>query len=1093
MSSSASFVGPSLSVASAQQLGASTVRVTFTLAPLAVSSSGGHDALNPLHYLLSGPATNSVASVAAETATTFLLTTLTPLVGGTWTITCINIQTASGSALVAPTSASFSSTALAASTLLSGGAQNDTPESILRKHLSPALKGRAWDALMAALAVGDQYNQDTAKAAFDQLFVCTASGLYLDRRGADRGVTRPATIGISDDVYRKLTIKSSAKKLVMQVLLEALETYYGADATRANLTSDLPEPFAFQVGDTVVVQVDEGQELTVAFEQDDFRNMGQATAVEVAAAINRSFRNAELGAYAVEYLAPDTGFIYLRIYTGSLGLKGSIRVRGGRAQNALQFPTKLATTAASGTQWKVETSTASNSIPAGRTRFTWLGGTNPSLTLLSVGDYANLYDTALNAANRGAFPILACTSTTFEIGLTSGADQLTVNQVAASGFLFFTPTRATIQSSGRMATALQGDPEQLEIILPATTQSIERGENTGSYLHVPAIVDITAGSRAATGVVTATAPNHGLLTGQWAEIEGVYPDNSITTPLAFSDGDPSNATTATYQPALAVLLDGRVLVAGGGSTTCYLYNPTTASWSATGSLLSSVSGHVLTVLSTGKVLCTGGGGGAGNTTTQVYDPASGAWTLTGATGVSHKGQSATLLNDGRVLVVGGNASATAEAYTSLTGTWAAVATPNVARNNHVAVKLGDGRVLVAGGYAGVTQVTPLNSAEIYNPINDVWTTLPNMNAARGAPTGTYLPLGTGGKVLVAGGETGSGATATADLFNPATHTWAATGAMTGPRYQHSATILADGRVLVAGGYASSTELQTAELYQPDLGTWLSAPSLLGVHRQHGAVLMSNAKILVWGGGSKAELFSTPFTVKTAGGLNGLFQVTVTSPSTFQYTTADFPYVTTLLSGGTVTPVRTSSDQVQGPFIYDPADGLAITETETTATQAIVASQTYKTLSVVDAGSFPDEEGYLALGFGTSTATLRVRYLGKASSTQLLLDPAFVFPYDLPSGTFVTLLAQRAIYVPENPEEVGSFYATASSAGRVAAQDTIDSLTAAGVNVTQTIIYPGDRGLGNEGQSSSGTAKLSDKVAVWGSDDLDADIAEARET
>jgi hypothetical protein len=1092
MSSSAIFTGPSLSVVQAEQLGAGTIRLTFSLAPLATSVAGAHDALNPLNYLLTGPVANGVAVVATESSTVFLLTTVSPLVAGTWTITALNVQTASGGGLVAPTSASFTASALAASTLLSGGASNDTPESILRKHLSPALKGRAWDALIAALAVGDQYNQETAKAAFDQLFVSTASGLYLDRRGADRGVTRPTTIGISDDVYRKLAIKSSAKKLVMQVLLEALETYYGPDATRANATSLQAEPFALQARDTLVVQIDEGAALTVAFEQDDFANIGQAKAVEVAAALNRAFRNSQLAAYAVEYLAPSTGLVYVRVYSGSLGLKGSVRVRGGRTQNILQFPTKLATAATSGTQWKVETSTVSNSIPAGRTRFTWLGGTDPSLILLSVGDYANIYDAAFDAANRGPFAIVACTSTDFEVELPAGVDQLTVNQTSSQGLLFFTPTRATIQGSGRMATALQGDPTQLEIILPATTQSIERGENTGSYLHDGGATAITAGSRTAAGVVTVTAGSHGLLTGQWAELDGVYPDNSITTPLTFADGDPSNVTTARYQPAMALLQDGRVLVAGGGVSSCYLYNPTTGTWSVTGSLLSSPSGHQLTVLQNGKVLCTGGIS-ATDTTAQLYDPNSGAWTSTGSTVAGHNHQSATLLNDGRVLVVGGNASATAEVYTPGTGTWATVATPSVARNWHTAVKLGDGRVLVAGGYAGAIQSTPLNSAEIYNPINDVWTTLPNMSAARGAPTGTLIPLGTGGKALVAGGETGSGATTTADLFDPATHTWAATGAMSSARYQHAAALLADGRVLVTGGYASSTELQTAELYLPDAGTWQSAPNMLGVHREHSAVLMSNAKILVWGGGSKAELFSTPYIVKTAGGLNGVYKVTVLDANTLQYTTPDFPYVTTLLSGGTVTPVRTNNDQLQGPFIYDPSEGAAITGTETVTAQEIVAGKTYKTLAVLDASEFPDAEGYLALGFGTSSSTLPVRYLGKASSTQLLLDPGFVFPYGLPSGTYVALLTQRAIYVPPNPEEVGSFYLTASSAGRVAAQATIDSLVAAGVNVTQTVVYPNDRGFGNEGQSSSGTAKLSDKVAVWGSDDLDSELADARGT
>ena len=72
---------------------------------------------------------------------------------------------------------------------------------------------------------------------------------------------------------------------------------------------------------------------------------------------------------------------------------------------------------------------------------------------------------------------------------------------------------------------------------------------------------------------------------------------------------------------------------------------------------------------------------------------------------------------------------------------------------------------------------------------------------------TATPLANG-KVLVAGGRstTGTAALATAELYDPATATWAATGSMTGARRLHSATQLntssnatTSGKVLIAGG------------------------------------------------------------------------------------------------------------------------------------------------------------------------------------------------------------------------------------------------------------------------------------------------------
>src|SRR5215831_14859654 len=69
-------------------------------------------------------------------------------------------------------------------------------------------------------------------------------------------------------------------------------------------------------------------------------------------------------------------------------------------------------------------------------------------------------------------------------------------------------------------------------------------------------------------------------------------------------------------------------------------------------------------------------------------------------------------------------------------------------------------------------------------------------------TSTLLP---DGRVLIAGGNSAflfGGASAvesSAELYDPATGTFAATGAMTTPRDGHTATLLPDGRVLLAGG------------------------------------------------------------------------------------------------------------------------------------------------------------------------------------------------------------------------------------------------------------------------------------------------------
>ena len=67
-------------------------------------------------------------------------------------------------------------------------------------------------------------------------------------------------------------------------------------------------------------------------------------------------------------------------------------------------------------------------------------------------------------------------------------------------------------------------------------------------------------------------------------------------------------------------------------------------------------------------------------------------------------------------------------------------------------------------------------------------------------TATLLPSG---KVLVAGGQGNSGYLSSAELYDPASGLWTATGSMGTARFQHTATLMPSGKVLVAGGYNGS--------------------------------------------------------------------------------------------------------------------------------------------------------------------------------------------------------------------------------------------------------------------------------------------------
>src|SRR5262245_6747885 len=142
------------------------------------------------------------------------------------------------------------------------------------------------------------------------------------------------------------------------------------------------------------------------------------------------------------------------------------------------------------------------------------------------------------------------------------------------------------------------------------------------------------------------------------------------------------------------------------------------------------------------------------------------------------------------------------------GTWSPTGSLTVARFYPTATLLTDGRVLVAGGCGDADCFTLLASAELYNPATGTWSATGSMSVAPCCPAATPL---TDGRVLVVdGGSPG------AELYDPSTGTWSRTGSTSVGSFGFVATRLLNGRVLVTGGGSNGT---SAELYDPTTGTW----------------------------------------------------------------------------------------------------------------------------------------------------------------------------------------------------------------------------------------------------------------------------------
>jgi hypothetical protein len=261
-------------------------------------------------------------------------------------------------------------------------------------------------------------------------------------------------------------------------------------------------------------------------------------------------------------------------------------------------------------------------------------------------------------------------------------------------------------------------------------------------------------------------------------------------------------TSARYEAAAVALADGRVLVVGDpadreepGAPTAELWDPATDIWSTTTGLERGRSWFAMVALRDGRALVIGGNNGDwGSATTQSYsstyafDPDQERWTKVGGLAQARTAPVATVLADGRVLVAGG--------YFHTGADETAAAPP--------AAPAADAPTLVLAAFRPATTTGPLPPRP---PLDDV--DIP--------PYGYAL--------------------ATAEIFDPSTGEWSATGPMRYARVGAEMVTLADGRVLVVGSSTSYSvtglhpdAYDTAEVYDPATGRFTLAGSLPPIDR-----------------------------------------------------------------------------------------------------------------------------------------------------------------------------------------------------------------------------------------------------------------------
>lgn len=407
----------------------------------------------------------------------------------------------------------------------------------------------------------------------------------------------------------------------------------------------------------------------------------------------------------------------------------------------------------------------------------------------------------------------------------------------------------------------------------------------------------------------------------------------------------------------------------------------------------------------------------------------------------------------------GNATNTSEIYDPATDTWSYTGTMGYARYGHGGVTLPDGRVLAIGGI-GYRSTAPhdvgansrtleLKSCEMFDPVLRMWRRINDMSVARAYP-GVVLST-TQNRVWVSGGYTSD----TVEYLDLASMKWhLSTAKLLTSRPESVASLGSDGKtVVIAGGYGA--------------GTYDSVYTSLINH------------ILV----------PASDTVKTSG-IHGIGRVeSVESATVFTLSSHDSEYG--ICTAGNYMVMAAPTSDIAGPYVLD-AGCPPVTGIEGQLAAPIAANKAYSviTLSGTQAAAFPDASGYLAFGFGSDVYEGPVRYHERLSNTELRIDAGYKFTNRLATGTTVTWLASKSPLL-DLPRETGSFWITNSPAGRDAAVQTIRDIVGAGIPTVIDVVYPGDRGLGNEGGPDHGVAKLTDAVPVW-ANHIDAEVSDARE-
>jgi hypothetical protein len=512
---------------------------------------------------------------------------------------------------------------------------------------------------------------------------------------------------------------------------------------------------------------------------------------------------------------------------------------------------------------------------------------------------------------------------------TSGALTTTVGNVllVAGNVVQTTTPAAGTAFTSRMITNPNGDIAEDRVVATAGTFTASAPVNGGYWVMqmaafaagaggappdtTPPSVAVTAPAAGASvaGSVTlaASAADNVAVAGVQFRVNGVNVGAEVTAPPYYAAWNTTTVADGTHV-VTAVARDAFSNTTASSPVSVTVSNATATapsrvgSWSATSSW-PLVAVHA-TLLSNGDVLVWDAAAQSGRA--YVWTPTTNTFTLAPALDNVFCAGFAPL-PDGRTFLAGGHVQnyigiRDANIFDPSTRVWTSAPPMQVGRWYPTVTTLPDGRMLVVSGAIDCEQCIA-QVPEIYNPVTNTWTTLPNAalelpiyphmfvlpdgrvlatSAFEGPSATVVLDVAAGtwsvidpnavdghssamyrlGKVMKSGTSANSDAPFTSsqattfliDMTQPSP-AWRATPPMAFARAYHNLTILPDGNVLATGGsrntdaFDESQAVLAAELWSPATETWTTVASMSVPRLYHSiALLLPDGRVLAAGGG-----------------------------------------------------------------------------------------------------------------------------------------------------------------------------------------------------------------------------------------------------